>query len=1110
MKKYQLLTFIVLVMILNVILTGSVQAWHGMATPKLHVEGRFLKDPSGKNVLLHGWMQPTESWFNGEGRRYSNPTDWTNPNNYSGMLNFLKDAATVLSDPTPKYGTDHGWYNSFVRVNTDAVGGWTSQSGLVDPVQFDAWINNFLVPYAEHLSSCGLYLVLSATGPMVVNVEGNGEWNMGQGTQQRMITFWQTVAKAPGVKNADNIMFELMNEPVAIETSFGAGDWGLGGSARLEACRDWIQTIIDVIRGTGDDNVIWVPTLGWQGSPQQWAQYPFSGSNIGVAAHYYPAYGGVHDNAVAVQNLWNSNYKPAADRWPMIITEMYWFPNDPGGYDDLFNGTTEGFGNAVRNAIDNQGNVSFLVGFIGDHLDGLTTSSPENCSLGSGEGTQAYFEWLPSYTWAGPTDRPRGLIATMMHGGQVNLTWTVVPEAISYNIKRSTVSDGPYSVISSDITGVSFSDTDIYAGQQYYYVVSANLPQGESPDSNESLSTALQAYLSFDESEGTAAYDSTGNGWDGSLANGTQWDAGVFGNAVELDGSNDYISLPSGAVDGLTDFTISTWVYLDTVSDWSRIFDFGSGTNVNMFLTPRNSITGAVRFAITNSGSGGEQRITGSNELPSGEWVHVAVSLSDSKGVLYVNGSEVGKNSAMTLTPSSLGLTSQNYIGRSQYPDPYLDGMVDDFRIYSVGLSGGQVETLYKTELHSYIPLPPSGLNANSISSSQIDLVWDEVPEATNYNVKYALVDGGPYTLLASLGSTAITFTGLPESTKYYYVVTALNSAGESLNSQQAEAVTLNAQPQPPAGLSATDGNGLVSLNWQANTEEDLAGYNVYRSATSNGGYMLLNESLLETASFKDSSAIDYNMYYYVVTAVDEFGLESIYSEEVELLPIDNFDTVLNGVDFENSLEGWANVTGVDTHDWTLKSGGTLTPNTGPKAGANGSARYIYLETSPGGAGKAGNSAILESPQVNGYNRKISFYYHMFGVNIGSLYVDVYDGIWHDAVWSLSGQQQSSSVDNYKQALVDLRQYGGPVKIRFRAVAAGGSQGDIAIDDIEVLGRELYGDMNGDNILNVEDLIGFANIWINVNCELDLDGDCVITLHEFAEFAENWLNENSN
>ena len=183
----------------------SSYAYQGSTTPKVHVSGRFLQDTSNKNVLLHGWMQPTASWFNGEGNRYSDPTDWNNPANVAGMLSFMRDAATVMSDTSPKYGRSHGWYATFVRVNTDGVGGWTSGQGLVNPSQFNGWINNFLVPYVNYLRSRGLYLVLCATGPMVVNVGGDSSRNMGQGTQQRMITFWETVANAPGIKSALHI-----------------------------------------------------------------------------------------------------------------------------------------------------------------------------------------------------------------------------------------------------------------------------------------------------------------------------------------------------------------------------------------------------------------------------------------------------------------------------------------------------------------------------------------------------------------------------------------------------------------------------------------------------------------------------------------------------------------------------------------------------------------------------------------------------------------------------------------------------------------------------------------------------------------------------------------
>ena len=66
---------------------------------------------------------------------------------------------------------------------------------------------------------------------------------------------------------------------------------------------------------------------------------------------------------------------------------------------------------------------------------------------------------------------------------------------------------------------------------------------------------------------------------------------------------------------------------------------------------------------------------------------HIAVTLAGNTGILYLNGVPVGTNNAITLKPSSLGNTSNNYLGKSQYADPYLNGVLDEFRIYTVPLS---------------------------------------------------------------------------------------------------------------------------------------------------------------------------------------------------------------------------------------------------------------------------------------------------------------------------------------------------------------------------------------------------------------------------------------
>jgi DUF1680 family protein len=203
----------------------------------------------------------------------------------------------------------------------------------------------------------------------------------------------------------------------------------------------------------------------------------------------------------------------------------------------------------------------------------------------------------------------------------------------------------------------------------------------------------IAQYL-FNENSGTTAADATGNGRTATLAGGTSWVAGRNGGAVSLNGTDGHVRLPNGILAGAGDFTVAGWVRLGTVGTWSRIFDIGSGTGAYLFLTPRSS-AGTARFAITTGGAGAEQQINGPAALPAGAWTHVAVTLSSNLGVLYVNGAEVARNAGITQRPGSLGSTSANYLGRSQYAnDPFLNGQLDDVRLYSRALSTTEIRAL--------------------------------------------------------------------------------------------------------------------------------------------------------------------------------------------------------------------------------------------------------------------------------------------------------------------------------------------------------------------------------------------------------------------------------
>ncbi|WP_185233241.1 Tox-REase-5 domain-containing protein [Teredinibacter franksiae] len=94
------------------------------------------------------------------------------------------------------------------------------------------------------------------------------------------------------------------------------------------------------------------------------------------------------------------------------------------------------------------------------------------------------------------------------------------------------------------------------------------------------------------------------------------------------------------------------------------------------------------------------------------------------------------------------------------------------------------------------------------------------------------------------------------------------------------------------------------------------------------------------------------------------------------------------GLTFEDSAtSSWS----INNSYWRVNSGGTSSYGTGPSVGSQGSTSYIYMETSGGQANAAGNAGQFVSDffSVNGSN-SVSFDYHMFGSNMGTLALDVY------------------------------------------------------------------------------------------------------------------------
>jgi predicted phosphodiesterase len=129
--------------------------------------------------------------------------------------------------------------------------------------------------------------------------------------------------------------------------------------------------------------------------------------------------------------------------------------------------------------------------------------------------------------------------------------------------------------------------------------------------------------------------------------------------------------------------------------------------------------------------------------------------------------------------------------------------------------------------------------------------------------------------------------TDLTAGTQYSYRVQARDKSpnqNETGWSIPASAIPIDVPPSAPTGLAAVPGDSQVNLNWDDNTESDLAGYNVYRSTTASGPYSKI-AALLTTSDYTDPGLVNGTIYYYVVTSIDQAANESGYSNEVSATP---------------------------------------------------------------------------------------------------------------------------------------------------------------------------------------------------------------------------------
>ena len=201
---------------------------------------------------------------------------------------------------------------------------------------------------------------------------------------------------------------------------------------------------------------------------------------------------------------------------------------------------------------------------------------------------------------------------------------------------------------------------------------------------------SLIGWWKLDEGGGTTAYNSAANAYHGVLAGfsfnpKSGWtSAGYFGGAVQFDGTNDWIQIPTDtAMLPGPAFTLSAHVYLDAdcPDDWPAVacdVDANTMDGFGLWFSPSNTIFAQVGWGIKES-----------PRSYSNGWVWIVMEYNGSILRLYTNGVQVGAQVSTGFTKSTNGFMS---IGARVAPqvNEHWKGKIDDVRLYrgAIGTNG--------------------------------------------------------------------------------------------------------------------------------------------------------------------------------------------------------------------------------------------------------------------------------------------------------------------------------------------------------------------------------------------------------------------------------------
>lgn len=525
---------------------------------------------------------------------------------------------------------------------------------------------------------------------------------------------------------------------------------------------------------------------------------------------------------------------------------------------------------------------------------------------------------------------PAALTAAGVSTSQINLSWSAVTGAMGFAIERSP--DGvTWAQIATTAAGVtSYQDAGLGAGSTYLYEVCANNAGGNSAFSNQARATTLAAAPPLSAAPGLAAWAASSTqvnlSWIDSIGNATGYvvdrslDGVNWTKLANLGASTSYADTLVSA--GLTyDYRVSAVrgtlfsspsapasVTLAPLAPAALTATRASPSQINLVWS---NVTGETGFTIERSADGinwiqiavTAPNITSYQDigLNAGTTYHYHVSATNAggnsptrtasattvlaapTGLIATAVSPGQVNLVWSDIPGEIGFViehSPNGVntwtqfaatapGVNNYSNTGLyAGHTCYYRVrakYTAGVSAASTKAWATTPL---VP-PPTGLTAGTVSTSQINLAWSDVPGETGFRIERSPNGVDTWTQIATTATGVTWFqnTGLYSGRTYYYRVRACTAAGVSAPSTRASARTV---PLAPLGLSAkTVSSSQINLTWSDVTGE--TGFQIERSLDGLH-WTALASTAANVTSFKDTGLLSATTYYYRVRATNPGG----------------------------------------------------------------------------------------------------------------------------------------------------------------------------------------------------------------------------------------------